>query len=86
MVMEGDVSVPAVNMILVVDDEPSMLRSVENLLNGHGFEVQVFSPAEDSRRERTCPMLPALSSIFISQGSPGLSYISSCPDPGTRFP
>jgi FixJ family two-component response regulator len=45
MLMDGDV--PAANMILVVDDDPSMLRSVENLLNAHGFEVQVFSSAED---------------------------------------
>ncbi len=47
MLMDGHMSVPAANMILVVDDDPSMLRSVQNLLDAHGFEVEVFSSAED---------------------------------------
>ena len=47
MLMDGHMSVPVANMILVVDDDPGMLKSVKNLLDAHGFEVEVFSSAED---------------------------------------
>ena len=33
--------------VAVVDDDPSMLKGVERLLNAHGFGTAVFTSAED---------------------------------------
>jgi FixJ family two-component response regulator len=33
--------------VAVVDDDPSMLKGVERLLNAHGFGTEVFTSAED---------------------------------------
>jgi FixJ family two-component response regulator len=63
-----------------------MLRSVRNLLDAHGFEVRVFSSAEDFLARADISDAAALSSTFIFQGCPGLSYINSCPDPGHPVP
>jgi len=34
-------------MVAVVDDDPSMLRAAENLLDAHGFATRSFSSAEE---------------------------------------
>ena len=34
-------------LVIVVDDDRSMLRSVERLLKAHGFDVAVFDRVED---------------------------------------
>ncbi len=34
-------------IVAVVDDDPSMLRAAENLLDAHGFATEVFSSAEE---------------------------------------
>ena len=40
-------------LIFVVDDDPSILKSVERLLKAHGFQVQVFASAEDFQKTAT---------------------------------
>src|SRR5262245_28912855 len=40
-------------VVLVVDDDPSMLKGVERLLNVHGFESQLFDFAEMFQRIAT---------------------------------
>ena len=42
--------VPTRRVVLVVDDDPSMLRGVERLLNAHGFESKLFDSAETFQR------------------------------------
>jgi FixJ family two-component response regulator len=34
-------------IIAIVDDDPSMLRATETLLNAHGFSTVIFGSAED---------------------------------------
>ena len=34
-------------IIAIVDDDPSMLRATETLLNAHGFSTVIFDSAED---------------------------------------
>jgi FixJ family two-component response regulator len=48
--------------VAVVDDDPSMLKGVERLLNAHGFGTVVFTSAEDfldrgDRRKVSCLVL-----------------------------
>src|SRR5262245_37351749 len=43
-------AVPARRVVLVVDDDPSMLRGVERLLNAHGFKSELFDSAENFQR------------------------------------
>lgn len=38
---------PESKTIAVVDDDPSMLKGVERLLNAHGFATKVFASAEE---------------------------------------
>ena len=35
------------NIVAVVDDDPSMLRATENLLDANGFATELFASAED---------------------------------------
>jgi CheY-like chemotaxis protein len=49
-------------LVLVVDDDPSMLKVIERTLKVHGFEAELFSCAEDfekraNLREATCLVL-----------------------------
>jgi FixJ family two-component response regulator len=34
-------------IVAIVDDDPSMLRAAENLLDAHGFATKVFASAEE---------------------------------------
>ena len=34
-------------IVAVIDDDPSMLRAAENLLDAHGFATKVFASAEE---------------------------------------
>jgi FixJ family two-component response regulator len=34
------------NLVIVVDDDPSMLRAVQRVLQVHGFETEVFNSVE----------------------------------------
>jgi FixJ family two-component response regulator len=34
-------------LVIVVDDDPSVLRAVQRVLQVHGFDVQVFNSAKD---------------------------------------
>ena len=34
------------HLIIVVDDDPSILRAVQRVLHAHGFETEVFSSVE----------------------------------------
>jgi FixJ family two-component response regulator len=49
-------------LIVVVDDDPMMLKGVQRLLNANGFDTEVFASAEAlldcaSRGEPTCFLL-----------------------------
>jgi FixJ family two-component response regulator len=49
-------------LVLVVDDDPSMLKVIERMLKMHGFDVEVFNSVEDfekraNLREATCLVL-----------------------------
>lgn len=41
---------PKRGLVFVVDDDPSMLRSVQRLLREHGYDSLLFSTAEDFQR------------------------------------
>ena len=34
-------------IVAIVDDDPSMLRATENLLDAHGVATEVFASAEE---------------------------------------
>src|SRR5436190_9501886 len=34
-------------IVVIVDDDPSMLKATEHLLDAHGFETKVFASAEE---------------------------------------
>jgi FixJ family two-component response regulator len=49
-------------LIIVVDDDPSILRAVQRVLQLHGFDTEVFNTVEDflagaHLREATCLVL-----------------------------
>jgi FixJ family two-component response regulator len=49
-------------VVAVVDDEPTMLRAIERLLNAHGFVTRAFASAEaflagDTQRDASCLVL-----------------------------
>ena len=49
-------------LVAVVDDEPSMLKAIERLLNARGFATRVFASAEsfladEARNEVSCLVL-----------------------------
>ena len=49
-------------LVIVVDDDPSILRAVQRVLQLHGFETEVFNSVEDflagaHLREATCLVL-----------------------------
>jgi len=53
---------PARKLVVVVDDDKTMLRSLERLLNASGFDTEVFSSAEaflarTNAREAACLVL-----------------------------
>ena len=49
-------------VVAVIDDEPTMLKAIERLLNAHGFVTRVFVSAEafldgDAQTEASCLIL-----------------------------
>jgi FixJ family two-component response regulator len=49
-------------VVAVIDDEPTMLKAIERLLNAHGFATRVFVSAEafldgDAQTEASCLIL-----------------------------
>ena len=65
MLSEMDAKVlmsPSRKEIIVVDDEPNMLRAIERLLSVHGFNTVIFDSIDDffsraNLREATCLIL-----------------------------
>lgn len=47
VVMTQGETTAARNIVIVVDDDPGMLTGIRRLLRAHGFEVRVFTAAED---------------------------------------
>ena len=74
------------NLVLVVDDDPSMLKSVQRLLRLHAYEPILFSSAADFKNytnveEATCVILD----INLQDGS-GIELRNGLNDAGVSVP
>jgi hypothetical protein len=56
--------------IIVVDDEPNMLKAIERLLIVHGFDTAIFDSIDDFRNMPIFTRPLALSWILISVANP----------------
>lgn len=56
-------------VVLVVDDDPSMLRGVKRLLREHGFDAILFDSAQALRRHDAFDACCIILDINLSDGS-----------------
>ena len=73
-------------IVAVVDDDQSMLNSIEYLLDAHGFGAELFSSAETFVRRDTLDDISCLVLDIHLGGMSGVDLQRILSDRGYRFP
>jgi FixJ family two-component response regulator len=72
--------------VAVVEDDPSMLRSVERLLNAHGFATEGYSSAEAFLHRDTATRIGCIVLDIHLGGMSGIELRSRLKDAGSSLP
>lgn len=73
-------------IVAVVDDDPSMLRAMENLLDAHGFATEVFVSAEGFLDRRAATQVDCLLLDIDLGGMSGIELRRQLKDSGSTLP
>jgi FixJ family two-component response regulator len=73
-------------IVAVVDDDPSMLGSIDCLLSAHGFAIETFVSAEDFLRRTTSNRLSCLILDINLGGMSGLELARVIANRNLRIP
>lgn len=74
------------SIVAVVDDDPGMLKSIEYLLDAHGFGVEVFASAETFTRREPFKGISCLILDIQLGGMSGFDLRRLLSERGCRFP
>ncbi|MBS2024948.1 MAG: EAL domain-containing protein [Deltaproteobacteria bacterium] len=72
--------------ILIVDDDPSMRRTVERLLQSAGYEVQSIGSAEEARKSLQSSVYDVVVSDLLLPGTRGTELLHSVRQSGNSVP
>jgi FixJ family two-component response regulator len=73
-------------IVAVVDDDPSMLRAMENLLDAHGFATEIFLSAEEFLDRRAATRVDCLLLDVDLGGMSGIELWRELKDSGSTLP
>jgi FixJ family two-component response regulator len=73
-------------IVAVVDDDPSMLNSIEYLLDAHGFSVELYSSAETFTKRDPLDDISCLVLDIHLGGMSGFDLQHLLSERGYRFP
>ena len=73
-------------IVVVVDDDPSMLKAMETLLDAHGFGTLLFASAEEFLAQGTAAQAECLLLDINLGGISGIELFNQVKNSGSRLP
>jgi FixJ family two-component response regulator len=73
-------------IVAIVDDDPSMLRAAEDLLDAHGFETKAFASAEEFLDRGAAIQVDCLLLDIHLGGMSGIELLRQLKDSGSTLP
>src|SRR6266700_5684945 len=74
--MSHDPAQPEANEVSLVDDDPSVLKSMQYLLASEGFKVRAFNKAEDFLAHASTHRVPVVVTDIWMDGVTGLEVLA----------
>jgi FixJ family two-component response regulator len=73
-------------IVVVVDDDPSMLKAMETLLDAHGFGTLLFASAEEFLAQEAAPQAKCLLLDIDLGSTSGIELYKQVKNSGSRLP